>query len=608
MTHASRNLPLCFALLAASLSACSGSSSDDGASVSLAVTDAATDELSTFTIGVETVELLSATGAPVSLLQIPTAVDFAALSDLSRVLNVTTVPPDTYTGLEVVLLFDGDRVHVNGVVPPATLLDAESGLPLTGTLTMPIDFTVPLDVTSGNYVIELDLDLAQSADVDAVNNEVSFEPALLARVNRNDAKEHAIGGDLRTVVLGSSLFRIGLEAQLGDPTPVVEVEVGPGTVFQIDGTNLLGAAGLAMLDGFAPGSWVQAFGSVDASSRRFQAATVEAGTGSYNGGTDIVEGVIVDRAGGAGADAVFTVRGHSNNSDHTVLNFNLDFVVNTAFASTKVVRRGSSTAFDTDDLNVGQKVRVFGALTMGPPNVLDATLATDVVRMEPTWVFGTANEVPGTANPGQLEIDLARVDRRDVGLFDWADGGTTPPTPTAFTLGDPSNLSGGQGIVATTPIVAVGFFAPVDDAGADFVASVIANRALLPSLLLIRDRANGMTVTTTTTSSSIDYDFMNAPLPLEKGVVDMGFAGQTDITAPGISLAADSGSPFGLGVYVLRDRTLNTISLHLTFTSFYQAVEAALTGGAQLFNVGAVGTYDSGSDTFESAIAGVTVR
>jgi hypothetical protein len=148
----------------------------------------------------------------------------------------------------------------------------------------------------------------------------------------------------------------------------------------------------------------------------------------------------------------------------------------------------------------------------------------------------------------------------------------------------------------------------VDAAGPDFVATRLDNRDLLPSLLLIRERLNGFTVSTTTTGSSIDYSFSADPPALfEKAVVDLGFAGETDVTGPGVSLVAKPGT-LGLGIYVVRDRTLNTLSLHLTFSSFYQAVEAALSGGAQLFNVGAVGTYVSGTDSFESALAGVTVR
>jgi hypothetical protein len=601
MTHALRARSLSLAL-AAALAACSGSSSDDAATVSLAVTDAASDELATFTIGVESVELISATNPPVSLLQIPTAVDFAALTDLSRVLNITTVPADTYTGLEVTLTFDGDRVHVNDQIMQATLVDADDN-DLTGSRTFPIDFPAPLMVTSGNYVIELDLDLNQSADVDLANNKVFFEPTILPRVNRADPKEHAVGGDLRTVVLGQNLFRIGLEALPLEPTPVVEVVVAPGTVFQVDGVCLLGAAGLAAIDALAPGTWVQAFGSVDASSHRFQALTVEAGSGSYNGGTDIVEGLIVGRTGGAGADPVLTVIGHSNNADHTSLQFNLTYTIFTSFANTKVVRRGSATQFDTDDLNVGQRVRMFGVLTIGPPHELDATMATDVVRMEPTWVFGTANGAP---TAGDLEIDLARVGLRDQADFNWNESGTTPPTPANFVLAE-NNLGAGQGIVAGEPVVAVGIFAPVDDATQDFDAIVVANRELLPSLLLIRERLNGFTVSTATTGTSIDYTFSGVPTVLEKAVVDMGFAGQTDVTGPGIKLVAKPGT-LGLGIYLLRDRTLNTLSLYFSFTSFYQAVEAALNGGATLFNVGALGIYDQPNDEFESALAGVTVQ
>jgi hypothetical protein len=604
MTRALRTRSLSLALAAAALAACSGSSSSSGPTVSLAVTDAASDDLSTFNIGLESVELLSATAAPVSLLQIPTAVDFAALTDLSRVLNVTSVPADTYTGLEVTFDFGGQRVHLNGDSVQATLVDGDDNA-LTGFHTFPIDFSAPLTVSGGNYVIELDLDLNQSADVDAGNNKVYFEPSILPRVNRNDPKEHAVGGDLRTVVLGKNLIRIGLEALPGDPTPVVELQVGSGTVFQVNGTCLLGAAGLAAIDALAPSTWVQAFGSMDSGSNRFHATTVEAGTGSYNGGTDIVEGVIVGRTGGAGADAVLTVEGHSRlfAPPPQPLQFNLTYTVNTSFANTKVVRRGSATQFDTDDLNVGQHVRMFGMLTLGPTNVLDLTTATDVVRMEPTWILGTANGAPTS---GDLEIDLARVDLRDQSDFNWGEGGPTPPNPAQFVI-DEHNLGVAQGIVAGKPIVALGFFPPIDDANQDFVASVVANRELLPSLLLIRDRLNGMTVTTTTTGASLDYTFSGAPTLLEKATVDMGLAGQTDVTGPGVELVSKPGT-LGVGLYVLRDRTLNTLSLYFSFTSFYQAVDDALMGGAQLYNVGAIGRYDSLTDTFESALASVTVQ
>ncbi len=598
MHNASRTSSIALVLAAAALAGCSGSSSSDGApTVSLAVTDAASDELSTFVIGLESVELVPLSGAPVSLLQMPVAVDFAALTDLSRVLNVTGIPADTYTGVEVELLFDNDRVFVNGATTPATLLDT-NGNPLTGTLTLPIDFPVPLVAESGHFVLELDLDLNQSLDVDVGANEVYLEPSLLPRVDPANPKEHAIGGDLRTVVLGQSLFRIGLETLPGSPTPVVTITVDAGTVFQIDGVCLVGLAGLAALDNLTAGTWVQAFGSMDASSSYFDAATVEAGTGSYNGGSDIVEGVVTGRSG-----SDLAVRGHSNDANHTQFNFNLDYTVSTNLANTKVVRRGSGLLYDADEINVGQRVRMFGLLTIGPPHTLDVTTPTDVVRCEPTHLYGLANGAP---NAGLLEITVARVDLRDVGLFNWAQGGPTPADPDHFVL-SVGNLGTGQGIVAGTPVEAVGFFSDVNDSGPDFVASSLANRELVSSLLLIRDRANGLTVTLPSTSSSeIEFAFSGAAVGLEKAVVDQGFAGEVDLVAPGITVVPADGV-LGLGIYTLRDRTLNTVSLYLTFAGFSQALESALTG-ATLVNFGAAGVYDAGAGEITSALAGAVVQ
>ncbi|HEX6885144.1 MAG TPA: hypothetical protein VF530_17350 [Planctomycetota bacterium] len=603
MSSALRSSALPASLLCAVLAACSGSSSgDDVATVTLAVTDAASDELSTFMIGVESVQLLSATNPPIELLLQPVALDFVLLTDLSRVLNVQIVPEDVYTGLEVTLVYDQDRVHVHGENVPATLMDAE-GNALTGTQVLPIDFVVPLQVAGGNYVVELDLDLNQSVDVDVAQNEVFFEPTLVPRVNRLDPREHAVTGDLRTVQLENSRFRVALEGPPG-AQPALEVSVGPGTVFQIDGQCLLGAAGLALLDTLPLNSWVQAFGAMSAGSSRFQALTVEAGTGTYNGGTDIVEGVIVARTGGSGADATLTVRGHSNLYGPTrILEFNLTFTVLTSLANTKVVRRSSAALYDTDDLNVGQRVRAFGMLDTGT-NTLDASTATDVVRMQPTWVFG---EAAGAPAGGVLTMDLVRVDLRDQADFTWSDSGTNPPTPTAFTI-EEHNLGIGQGIGATTPVIALGFFAPVDAPGSDFDAALVANRELLPSLLLVRDRLNGFTTTTTATAAAIDFTFSPDPAaPLERAVIDMGFAGQTDVVPTGVTLVPRPGTA-GVGFYLLYDRTLQTVGLYFTFATFAQALDAALDGGATLFNVGALGVYDAGTGEVPTSLTGVTVQ
>lgn len=589
--------PLPLALFSAlTLGACSGSSSsDDGTTATLTVTDAAIDELTTFTVGLESVELVGALGN-VQLLQTAVGVDFAALTDLSRVLNVTEIPADTYSGVEVVLDFDNASVVVLGENNPATLLDSD-GNALTGTLTLPIDFTTPLEAADGHYDVELDLDLAQSVDVDAINNFVYVEPVIVPRVNRADQKEHAVGGDLRNVNQTSEFFTLGLpDGPSG--TPVIKVTTDSSTVFQVDGVCLTGAAGLSALDNLTTGSWVQAFGSVNASDASFAAISVEAGTGSYNGGSDIVEGLIVGRAGAAGQDAVLTVRGHSNNSTHTVFTFNLLFTVNTSFADTKVVRRGSSTLYDTDELQIGQRVRMFGALS---GQTLDCTTSTDVIRVEPTRIYGFASGAP---TAGELTLELTRVDLRDEAQFSWNEGGATPADPDALVI-SVGQLGTGQGITAGTPVEATGFFSGVADADADFTATALTNRELMPSLLLIRDRANGLGLSATYATAQIDFVFTGAPAGFELAAVDQGFVGQVDIVADGITIQPVNLGGFGL--YTIRDRTLGTVTLHLTFAAFSEALGDAIGGGATLFNLGALGQYDSDLDQLETALMGVVL-
>src|SRR5258706_6727247 len=54
-----------------------------------------------------------------------------------------------------------------------------------------------------------------------------------------------------------------------------------------------------------------------------------------------------------------------------------------------------------------------------------------------------------------LTMNLNRVDARPEGLFVWADGGTTPPDPNAFTV-DAGTLGNGLGVVAGTPVMEIG--------------------------------------------------------------------------------------------------------------------------------------------------------
>jgi len=606
-THIARpsTLSLTSSVLLGLLAACTGSSGDDAPALTLAVTDAASEEVASFIVGVESVRLERAGGGTVGVLPDPVAVDFASLTDLSRVLNVTNIPDGVYLGAEVTLDFTNARVVLIDENGPANLFDSD-GNALTGQVDLPVTFAAPLAVIKGrHHVLELDLDLDQSLVVDAPNNEVVIEPSMVVRVDRNDPKELAIGGELVSVDFESARVQVELDVAPGNPPPVVNVQVDSDTVFQIDGVSYLGAAGLTQIEGMPVGTWLQAFGTVDNNSARFGATSVEAGRGSFNGGSDIVEGHIVQRVGGAGADAQFVVLGHSNDATHVQFQYNQLFTINTDLANTKVVKRGSVDAFDTDDLNVGQAVRLFGTLNAPSGQILDATATTDVIRLQPTRLLGSAAGAPAG---GTQTLNLTRVDLRLQNTFTWADSGTTPPNPAAMTA-TVANLGQGLGIGAGDPIAITGFFRSVDDGSTDFLATALENRALgtsLNTLMVIHDRANGMTVTPAIQELLITFSVSGVAGAGELALIDNGFAGQTALpNVPDPKLVP--ANQLNSGYFTIRDRTLGTVTTYLDFAEFTAGLELVLSQGAVIYNLGAVGHYTQAQNTIDARTIGVVV-
>lgn len=587
------------AALALLLSACTdgGTTGGQSASLALAVTDAASEELSSFVVEVTAVELRRPSGATVGVLPAPVRVDLATLVDVSQVLEVVNVPAGLYSSATITLDLDQAEAHVVGETTPATLLDGD-GNALAGLLELPVTVGNALRAVAGrHHVLELDFDLDQSIVVDSGNNQVFVEPVVVLRLDRDDPKDLFLAGVVNQVSTAFGTIDLELQTLAGAPLRDLLVAVGQETVVQVDGVGATGPAGLALLAALPAGTWLQCYGTVEPSGASFDAAYVEAGSGTYNGGTDIVEGLVIDRVGGAGADPVLTVLGHSNDASHSTFFFDTEFTVSASFADTRVLRRGSAQAFDTDDLNVGQRVRVFGTLN---GFTLDASTAGSVVRLQKTRVLGFASGVPAG---GELGIDLERVELRAASAFDWSDGGATPADPDDLRA-TAQGLIGGLGITTGTAVVVEGFFSPVDDDGSDFVATAVVNRDTAPSLLVVHDRSDGLVVTPTVSDTAITLAIAGTSDAGELALIDRGFVGAQSLPDDPAPSVVPAGAA---GLYFLRDRTTGAVSLQLDFAAFAQSLDALLAQGAVLYNLGAVGAYDAGTNTMTTGFVVVTV-
>lgn len=592
------------AILFAFLSvACSGGS-DNGSGattgpVTVAITDAASNDIAVFEVDVTALQFKRASGATVSVLSAPLRVDLASLTDTSSLLWSSRLPIGAYTGATVTLDLTSARCLLVGQTTSATIRDA-NGVVLTGPLVVPLELSSPF-VSAGNAhrLLELDLDLDQSFVVDTVGNSVALEPSFQLRVDTTDPREIVTVGTLNSVNTANSSFVGDVRAVGGAIVSSIVFQASGATVFQIDGVTSTGTAGITALAALPVDTSIQCYGSVAGTSGRLNVRYVEAGIGTYNGGTDIVEGHIVGRTGGAGSDAMLEVFGYSSNAAHTTFQYGTTFLVNTSFANTKVVRRGWAAGFDVDELNVGQLVRVFGTLSA---TTMTANTTTSVIRQQPTRVFGAAAGAPvGTT----LALDVARVDLLPETAFDWADGGFTPVDPNAF-VANVGALGVGLGINSTSAVTAIGYFSGIGDAGSDFTATTLVNQSNAPSLMFVRNRlGTGFTVLTTANAVQIQLNVSGVAALGEVAVVDSGFSGSIPLP-PGPTPTITH--PAVNGFYSLRDRTSQTVRTFTRFSDFSSALASDIALGATLVQLGAVGDYTLAINSIDAITAAAVVE
>ena len=173
------------------LSSCGGSMSSPNpqagqASVFVVGTDAPLPSIVSCEVNVTGISLNNG-GTPVSVLAQPAIVDFAQLSGLHQLLDLTAVPTGTYTSATITIASPVIG-YLNTTLTPATVST------INGTLTqssVTVNFAQPVTVTNADlFGLRMEFDLRQSLQTD-MNGQVTgtvnpvFEVALL---NSTDAQ------------------------------------------------------------------------------------------------------------------------------------------------------------------------------------------------------------------------------------------------------------------------------------------------------------------------------------------------------------------------------------------------------------------------------------
>ncbi|MBL9075870.1 MAG: DUF4382 domain-containing protein [Planctomycetes bacterium] len=592
MIHRIRRLllPASLALLATACGSGSGSGPDTAAEVSLVLTDAATDELSQFEVTVQNIVFTKRNGDTVSVLPRRTRVDFLELQALNELVAGTALEAGVYRAVALELDFQGAAVVIAGASTPATVRDA-AGAPITGVVPVTIDFPAgaqPLVRPGRNNLFVFDLQLDQSVTVDVPGNAVTFTPVWTVELDPTNPKPIAANGVLHSVDLNTRTFVV--ERRAPDDTAIGQFTVATtgATVFQLDGTVSLGAPGVGNLVAHT-GDRVFVQGTLRPQDRVLTAVAVESGAGVPGNGQDQVFGHVVARSGGAGGDATLTVLGRSYDVGTDTRRFNTLHTVSVSFANTKVLRRGAGNDLDTDAIQIGQLVWLFGDLTA---TTLDATAATGTARLLPTAIFGVC---VGTPSGGTLTLDLVRFDARDVAAFDFAIGGVPQADPDAFTV-DVTGLST-TGITNGSKLRVDGWLRGVGTAGADATARAIVDRSTTARLLRCEWSPATEGVLAANGATAIALDVAAASV---RTVADgFGTVTLTSVPVPTIAPLA------GAGIYSIVED--GAIEANLSFSQFRTSL-LARQATTPVRRVTAFGTFDETSQAFAALTVTVLLQ
>lgn len=581
---------------------CSGSGTDnpavtsqgsDSGELAVSLTDAPGD-FAAYTVDVVSLVLTKANGTKVSTLPLETRLDFTQYTDMTEFLTAATVPSGVYVAATLTLdyanadIWVEDETEGTVQVAPENIVD-ENGDPVTTLeMTVQLEGRNRLPIGPGipaHLLLDFDLNATHLVNLDDPQSPVvTVEPLLVAQVNRAPFKIHRVRGALNEVNVEQNSFSLflrpfycpmsGSHRHFGTRAVTTTSE----TVFEIDGTQFVGDAGLEAMADLDPLTAVVAMGDLAFDPLRFEARQVYAGASVPGGTKDVVRGNVIRRQGD-----VLTVKGATLMRGKSSAVFNDEVIINIG-EETVVTRQLSADPIGTygkDDISVGQRVVIFGTLAQDGENlVLDADTSDSHVRMVLTTVRGTALSLDDAAE--SMVLGLETIDRRSVELFDFAGTNTDPENYQLYT----GKLDTAQ-VEINTAVKVRGFVESFGAAPPDFNAQSVVFAADLRALLNVHwNPATAVAFE----SVSTDELILHLDGATHSRHVYRGWE-KTDLSEMETPISLVPGDD-GRGAFVIRYGD-GSSQLFTEFEGFAQALSDELDGNLKVKKLHASGDFDN---------------
>lgn len=406
--------------------------------------------------------------------------DFAQYTEVTEFLTAATVPNGFYVKGSIVLDYSNADIQVEDAAGNATavteLLDV-NGDPIT---TLEVDVTLDgaraLPVAPGipkNLMLDFDLKQSNTVVFEGDQVKVTVEPVLIAEVDPQKPKVHRVRGPLKSVSVEDNAFdiyirpffhRIGFGRRIFGSLNVL---TNDDTFYEINGVGYKGTEGLEVLNTVAQLTGVIVKGDLKFSPLRYEASEVYAGSSVPGGQMDFVRGTVTSRSGDQlvvrGA-TVFRIDGSAVFNDNVTV---------TLDQSTTVLKQLSVGIFNIDDISVGQRVAIFGAVTNDQVSDLQMSASNGYVRMGLSYLRASVVALPDDVT--DFTLNLNSINGRTINLYNFSGTGTVGNDA------DPANYEVDNGTLPLDGIVVdgnvgmAGFPTPFGTAPSDYTAHTVVN-------------------------------------------------------------------------------------------------------------------------------------
>lgn len=588
-------------------------------------------DFTSYTVNVDNLSLTGKVVGPVTPVQAVETVDFTKLNNISELWSAASVPNDTYTSASIVLDYTNANISVmvNGVPTKAKVVDPAGAAVTTQTINVTFDpahlpVIQPTYASSSAIRLAVDFDLAASSVVNLATSPptVTIKPFMTVSTSASDTKPIRVRGPLINSSVGAGTYTVYVRPFFDevDSLGTLTIFNDPAkTVYTINGTTYVGAAGISALSQTSAGTTMtaayttlQPTATLNAAvtAGDFKSTLVLAGSTLEDYFTQGLEGDVIARSGNT-----LTLRGSTLQLNDGTSQYNDANAVVLVGPGTIVTADGNTTlkGLDYNSVSVGQHIIARGIYELPASKVvtLDATGAntgSGSVRLVSTDLWGSLV----SSASGSLVLNLQTIDNWPVADYTFTGNGAAAVAPASYAVDTAGAVTTGTP-AAGQPLWIGGATTPFGSAPPDFNAFTINTEASVPARLQVDWTSAGTTAPfATLTNAGLTIDLSNANY--SAGVIRIGSESidlKTALTAtplivPQAPPAATPGLPpvflpsFAIGNLTTTANT-TAVTVFNTFSGFVAQLPKSIVAATPALHFVAKGTYNRSANTFTAS-------